>query len=85
MSFARSAWHDETIGDWLKVRAGSLGRHRRFLGGWLDRRSERVWLDVVHVLPGAARPVAVVLARRQGQHCVYDLGRRQVVLTGGGP
>jgi hypothetical protein len=83
ISFARSAWRDETIRDWLAIRAGSLAQRRRFLGGWIDRRNNRVWLDVVHVLPGSARPLALALARRRGQHCVYDLGQRQVVLTGG--
>ena len=81
ISFARGAWHDETIGDWLATRAISLAQSRRFLGGWFDRRTDRVWLDVVRVLPGPARPVAVALARRRGQHCVYDLSRRQLVLT----
>ncbi|HEY1279494.1 MAG TPA: hypothetical protein VGF22_07465 [Acidimicrobiales bacterium] len=84
MSFARSAWRDDSIGDWLAVRSGSLAQNHRFLGGWFDRRTDRVWLDVVRVLPGLARPVAVALARRRGQHCVYDLGRRQLLLTGGG-
>ena len=83
ISFARSAWQDETIGDWLAGQAGSLAQSRRFLGGWFDRRNDRVWLDVVRVLPGLARPFAVALARRRGQHCVYDLGRRQLVLTRG--
>ena len=83
MSFERSAWHDDTISAWLAIRTGSLGRGGRFLGGWLDRRTDRVWLDVVRVLPGPARPLAVALARRRGQHCVYDLGRRQLVVTGG--
>jgi hypothetical protein len=85
ISFSRRAWHDDTIGHWLAIRAGSLARSHRFLGGWFDRRNDRVWLDVVRVLPGLARPVAVALARRRGQHCVYDLGRRQLVLTGGVP
>jgi hypothetical protein len=82
IAFARSAWHDDRISDWLAVRAGSFSRERRFLGGWLDRRNDRVWLDVVHVLPGLARPLAVALARRRGQHCVYDLGREQLLVTG---
>jgi hypothetical protein len=83
ISFPRGGWHDETIRDWLAIRASSLARIQRFLGGWFDRRNDRVWLDVVCVLPGPARPLAVALARRRGQHCVYDLGRRQLVLTSG--
>jgi hypothetical protein len=83
ISFTRSAWRDDRIGDWLAIRAGSFTRERRFLGGWLDHRNGRVWLDVVRVLPGPARPLAVALARRRGQHCVYDLGRGQLLLTGG--
>ena len=83
ISFERSAWRDDTIRDWLAIRASALAQSRRFLGGWLDRPNDRVWLDVVRVMPGPARPLAVALARRRGQHCVYDLGRRQLVLTGG--
>jgi hypothetical protein len=83
ISFERSAWRDDTIRDWLAIRASALAQSRRFLGGWLDRPNDRVWLDVVRVMPGPARPLAVALARRRGQHCVYDLGRRQLVLTDG--
>jgi hypothetical protein len=81
LSFVRSEWHDEVVNGWLVTRADVLSRRRRFLGGWLDAPSDRVWLDVVHVLPARARPFALALARRRGQRGVYDIGRRRLVST----
>jgi hypothetical protein len=84
LCFPRHEWDDAVVDAWLATNI-DVGAHRaRHVGGWLDRRSDHVWLDLVHVLKPGLRPVAFVVARALQQHCVFDLDRRELVVVGGG-
>ena len=84
LRFPRESWNDRMVEAWLvsNVEIG-FGRARH-VGGWLDPRSDHVWLDLVRVVSPALRPIACVVARALRQHCVFDLGRRELVVVGGG-
>jgi hypothetical protein len=76
------------LDDWNPVLvAGWLDRHglhgdippRNHLGGWWDRRTGRVALDVVHVMPYTAGAIARAIGRRHHQQAMFDLGARRIV------
>jgi hypothetical protein len=74
-SFHRRDWHDDAVRSWVARHAAPAPG--RAIGGWLDGGT--VWLDRVHVVPSALRPVAAALGRRGHQFALFDLGRHQVV------
>ncbi len=84
LHFRRAVWSDAIVEAWL-ADIGVDGRRTRYVGGWLDTRSDHVWLDLVRVVPPTLRSVARVAARALGQHCVFDLGRQELVLVGREP
>lgn len=84
LSFSWSEWSDDQVGAWLSARAGERNHRARHIGGWLDPRSDQVWLDLVNVLAPSLRRAACVLARALDQHCAYDLGRGELLLVGEG-
>ena len=81
LRFRRDAWDDDLVESWLS-RINVRGRRSRHVGGWLDPRSDHVWLDLVRVVPPTMRPVAYGLACVFKQRCVFDLGRRELVIVG---
>ena len=83
LHFRREVWSDAIVEAWL-ADIDVDGRRTRHVGGWLDTRSDHVWLDLVRVVPPRLRPVARVAARALGQHCLFDLGRQELLLVGRG-
>jgi hypothetical protein len=81
-AFPRPAWDDARVDRWLARQCDDRRPHRRYIGGWLDP-SGRVWLDVVRVVPAATAHVALALARRAGQRCVFDLARCELIMVTG--
>jgi hypothetical protein len=81
LRFRRDAWDDDLVEGWLAT-INVTGRRTRHVGGWLDPRSDHVWLDLVRVVPPTMRPVACAVARLFKQRCVFDLGRRELVTVG---
>ncbi|MGI8762431.1 MAG: hypothetical protein ACR2LO_00295 [Ilumatobacteraceae bacterium] len=80
LTFLRNRWCDADVRDWLMTVATGPAWRSVYIGGWLDPRSDMVWLDVVRVVPPPLRRVACVLGRVMQQHCVFDLGRRETVV-----
>jgi hypothetical protein len=81
LRFRCDEWDDALVDRWLAA-INVEGRRTRHVGGWLDARSDHVWLDLVRVVPPTMRPVACAVARVLRQHCVFDLGRRELVTVG---
>jgi hypothetical protein len=80
LTFDRDRWCDAQVAEWLtQVDRRAAGRDRA-IGGWLDTRSQTVWLDVVRIVPSALRWPARLLGRAARQHCVFDLGRRETLV-----
>jgi hypothetical protein len=79
LSCPLSAWRAEEIADWLEARRADLDRGSVHLGGWIDPRTDHVWLDLVTVVPEQLGPLAMALARANSQRAVFDLGRRRLV------
>ena len=82
-SFPRWAWDESHVLGWLQAHAGELQRRGRYLGGWVDPEHDRVWLDVVRVLPSTTRPLAELIGRWHRQHCLFDLGEGRLVPLAG--
>ncbi len=80
LTFSRNRWCDGDVRDWLTTVATEPAWRSAYIGGWLDPRSDIVWLDVVRVIPPPLRRVACVLGRVMQQHCVFDLGRGETVV-----
>jgi hypothetical protein len=74
-AFHRAEWHDEAVRHWIEQHAAST--RNRAIGGWLHDGT--VWLDPVHIVPGALGPVAAALGRRRHQLALFDLNRQRVV------
>jgi hypothetical protein len=83
LRFRREAWDDALVDRWLAT-ISVEGRRTRHVGGWVDPRSDHVWLDLVRVVPPRMRPVACTVARLYGERGVFDLGRRELVSVGRG-
>jgi len=81
LRFRREAWDDVVVDRWLATISVD-GRRTRHVGGWLDIRSDHVWLDLVRVVPPRMRPVACTVARLLGQRGVFDLARRELLTVG---
>jgi hypothetical protein len=81
LRFRRDEWSDRLVAAWLHANVRTS--RTRHVGGWLDPRSDQVWLDPVRVVSPTLRPVACLAARALQQHCVFDLGRRELVVVGG--
>lgn len=77
-------WDDHRVDAWLRDRATERVWPSPFIGGWLDPRSNTVWLDVVRVVPSRLRPAACLIGRAMGQHCVFDLGRGETLVLRAG-
>lgn len=84
LAFPLRHWDDWIVNGWLAERQAESRWRSRYIGGWLDPRSDTVWLDVVRVVSPKMGPVACLLGRAMQQHCVFDLGRRQTVSLRGG-
>lgn len=82
-AFVLSHWNDGAVDRWLADRAREYGWRSRCIGGWLDPRSDTVWLDVVRIVPAELGPVACLVGRALQQHCVFDLGRGETVALRG--
>jgi hypothetical protein len=80
LTFPRTSWSDEQVTSWLAEAAGEPSWRCASIGGWLDPRSQMVWLDVVRVVPAAFRLPACLVGRMMRQHCVFDLGRCETVV-----
>ena len=83
MAFPLSRWDDDLVGYWLGERCLDRNWRRSSLGGWLDPRTDDVWLDAVRVVAPAFRPAAVFVGRALQQHCVFDIGRGETVALRG--
>jgi hypothetical protein len=79
-TFGRDRWCDADVAEWLAQIDRCPAWRRRSIGGWLDTRSQTVWLDVVRVLPSSLRRPACLLGKAMRQHCVFDLGRRETLV-----
>jgi hypothetical protein len=84
LRFPRDEWNDRLVAAWLHANVGVGTSRTRHVGGWLDPRSNHIWLDLVQVVSPTLRPVACLVARALQQHCVFDLERRELVVVGGG-
>ncbi len=73
-------WCDRTVSAWVRSRSLEPAWRSSHVGGWLDRRSGQVWLEEVHVVSPGLRQVAYAVGRALGQHCVFDLGRGELVV-----
>lgn len=82
LSFAWQEWDDRMVDAWLAARSAEYGWRWRYIGGWLDRRTDQVWLDVVRIVPARYPAVANLMGRAMQQHCVFDLGRGETVRLG---
>ncbi len=71
MSGPREGFHPEIILLYVLSNIDILANDDEFLGGWLDRSTDRVYLDIVRVLHD--REEALRLAREHDQICVFDL------------
>ncbi|MCU1367403.1 MAG: hypothetical protein JWN39_3042 [Ilumatobacteraceae bacterium] len=78
-AFTLCHWNDGAVDRWLADRSREYGWRSRCIGGWLDPRSDTVWLDVVRVVPPELSMVARLMGRATQQHCVFDLARRETV------
>jgi hypothetical protein len=76
--FAWADWDDVGVAMWLGGSA-RLAPATGYLGGWLDKRTHEVWLDLVSVVAPAFRHAAFALARTMRQHGVFDLERMELV------
>ena len=74
-TFRRGEWRDDSVRCWVERHTASAWT--RAIGGWLD--DDTVWLDRVHIVPAALRPLAAALGRRRHQLALFDLGRQRVV------
>lgn len=83
LSFWWDEWSDREVTAWLTACGGDRVRPAAHIGGWIDPRSQRVWLDPVTVVAPLLRRAACVVATALDQRCVYDLGRRELVVVGG--
>ena len=79
LSFPRADWSDRRVDEWISAVATEPSWRARCIGGWIDRSSDTVWLDVVHVMPRPCRRLAMAMARWSNQHCVFDLARHEAV------
>lgn len=78
MTFSWAEWNDASVDSWVGAGRSAL------IGGWRDPASDDVWLDVVRIVPSRLRPAACLVGRALGQHCLFDLGRRETVSLRGG-
>jgi len=81
ISFPRDQWDDEIVDGWVMAAASRPLWRATTIGGWLDRTSDTVWLDLVRVVPTPLRQLAFLLGRAARQHCVFDLERGQTFLV----
>ncbi len=79
LTFARAEWCDRRVDEWITAVSTKPVWRARCIGGWIDRRTDTVWLDVVHVVPRPCRRLAMTMARWSNQHCVFDLARNEAV------
>ncbi len=64
LSCPLSAWRAEEIARWLEARRADLDGGSVHLGGWIDPRTDHVWLDLVTVVPEQLGPLAMALRER---------------------
>ncbi|MEO5898780.1 MAG: hypothetical protein ABIR68_01450 [Ilumatobacteraceae bacterium] len=76
--FSWADWDDIGVTTWL-CGSAQLAPATCYLGGWLDPRTQEVWLDLVSVVAPAFRHEAFALARTMRQHGVFDLERMELV------
>jgi hypothetical protein len=82
LSLNLSGWDSATVAAWLAERAWAYHRPGCYVGGWSNPATDDIWLDVVRLLPVTSLHAALRAAHEHGQHGVFDLGRRQLVLVG---
>lgn len=70
---------------WVRAHEADFDAPDRYLGGWHDSASGKVFLDVVAVEPPnrEGRRTAERLARRNDQIAIYDIGGAREIPTGG--
>jgi hypothetical protein len=79
VSFMRSDWSDDLVGQWLVSTQHGRTWYSPYVGGWVDPSSDTVFLDVVVVVPGPLRRVACWLGRITGQRFLFDLCHSETV------
>lgn len=80
--FPLAAWDHRAVDRWATDRSRHIAAHHLddvHLGGWHDRQTEWVWLDIVHVLPQGARDRAHAMGIHHRQRAIFDLGQAAVV------
>lgn len=68
---------------WLKRKRAMLSQPNTYLGGWLDKSSKKVYIDVVEVFPPDQKEAAIAAGRKRNQLAVFDLGSFEEIPTGG--
>jgi hypothetical protein len=79
LTFARSEWCDRRVDEWIVTVSTQPMWRAGCIGGWIDRSTDTVWLDMVRVVPRPCRRLAMTMARWSRQHCVFDLARNEAV------
>jgi hypothetical protein len=79
MTFPQHEWCDRSVERWLHEAAHHRPLRRSHLGGWLDRSTGYIWLDLVWVIDRRLAPLAPIIGRALRQHCVFDLTRGTAV------
>lgn len=80
--FAWPDWDDDSVAHWLCAAATNATDGSTHVGGWREPRSNRVWLDIVTVVPAQSRTTAFLLGRTFRQRCVWDIDRAELVHVG---
>lgn len=79
-SFPFAAWDESRVTRWLAAQRSRLTEGDVHVGGWLEDEGS-VWLELVWVLPERLGRAALSLGRLHGQHSVFDLRRRELIVV----
>lgn len=69
------------VNDYARKNAAILKEPGAHIGGWQDRKSKQVYLDVAHNIP--RQRDAVKAGKSRNQIAIWDVKRRREIRTGG--
>jgi hypothetical protein len=79
-SFPFRSWDEPQVIRWLATQRPRLAEGDVHVGGWLEDEG-LAWLELVWVLPERLGPAALTLGKLHGQHAVFDLRRRRLIVV----